>query len=81
MIENPDPTSTNESELNVKVTNLDPMIIIESQTEGIKFECHNEESLINSQVLWRTNRRSKPHVCLDFHSKINSLITMSACYL
>ena len=34
-----------------KVTNLKPMIIIESQTEGIKFECHKEKSLISSQVL------------------------------
>ena len=53
-----------------KVTNLDPMIIIESRTEIIKFERYEEESFISSQVLWRTNRRSKPHVCLDFHSKI-----------
>ena len=34
-----------------KVTNLDPMIIIESRTEGIKFERHKEEYLISSQVL------------------------------
>ena len=33
----------------VKVTNLDPMIIIKSWTEGIKFECHKEESLISSK--------------------------------
>jgi hypothetical protein len=33
-----------------KITNTDPMIIIESQTEGIKFERHKEESLISSQV-------------------------------
>ena len=46
------------------------MIIIESRTEGIKFECHKEESFISLQVLWRTNRRSKPHVFLDFHSKL-----------
>ena len=27
------------------------MIIIKSQTDGIKFECHKEESLISSQFL------------------------------
>ena len=52
-----------------KVPNLDPMIIIESQTKGIKFEHHKEESLISSQVLWKTNRWSKTHICLDFHKK------------
>ena len=34
-----------------KVPNLDPMIIIESRTEIIKFERYEEESLISSQVL------------------------------
>ena len=34
-----------------KVTKLDPMIIIESQTKGMKFERHKEKSLISSQVL------------------------------
>jgi hypothetical protein len=34
-----------------KITNPNPMIIIKSRTEGIKFECHKEESLISSQVL------------------------------
>ena len=39
-----------------KVTNLDQIIIIESQTKGIKFERHKEESLTSSQVFSKTNR-------------------------
>jgi hypothetical protein len=53
-----------------KVTNPDPMIIIESQTECIKFDATRKKSLISSQVLWRTNWGNKPHVFFYFHSMI-----------
>ena len=33
----------------VYVIDLDPMITMESRTEGIRFERHKEESLISSQ--------------------------------
>jgi hypothetical protein len=62
-----------------KVTNSDPMIIIELWIECIKFNRHKEEFLISSQVLWRTNKKNKPYVFFYFHSMI--FITMSAGYL
>ena len=66
MIEHPNPTFINETQIEgIKITNPDPMIINESWTEGIRFECHKEESLISSQVHWRTNRGNKPHVFLS----------------
>ena len=41
------------------------MIIIESQTEGIKFERHKEESLISSQFL-KNQKKSKASPFLIF---------------
>ena len=65
LIEHLNPTFINETQIEgIKITNPDPMIITESWTEGIKFERHKEESLISSQVHWRTKRRNKPHVFL-----------------
>ena len=37
-----------------------PMIITESQIEGVKFEHHKEESLINT-VLEEPKEEAKPH--------------------
>ena len=36
------------------------MVVIESRTEGIKFECHKEESLISSQFL--KNQKKKQNL-------------------
>ena len=57
------------------------MITMESQTEGIKFERHKEESLISSQFL-KNQKKSKasPFLIVLFNNKL-SPITMSACYL
>ena len=45
------------------------MIIIESRTKGIKFECHKEESLISSQFL-KNQKKSKASPFSDFYSII-----------
>ena len=41
------------------------MIIIESRTKGIKFECHKEESLMSSQFL-KNQKKSKASHFLIF---------------
>ena len=46
------------------------MIIMESQIEGIKFECHKEESLISSQFL-KNQKKSKASHFLIFYSMIS----------
>ena len=45
------------------------MIINESQTKSIKFECHKEESLISSQFL-KSQKKSKALPFLIFYSII-----------
>ena len=42
-----------------------PMIITESQIEGVKFEHHKEESLINT-VLEEPKEEAKPHFFFFF---------------
>ena len=55
---NLDPTFTIEMQTKgIRVTPW-PMIIIESQTKGIKFERHKEKSLISSQFL-KKQKKSK----------------------
>ena len=61
------------------VTDSDLMIIIESRTEGIKFECHKEESLISSQFL--KNQEKKQNLTFFLFLFNHSSITMSAYYL
>ena len=56
------------------------MITMESQTEGIKFERHKEESLISSPFL-KNQKKSKASHFLIFYLIQLSPITMSACYL
>ena len=41
------------------------MIMIESRIEGIKFDCHKEESLISSQFL-KNQKKSKASPFLIF---------------
>ena len=55
------------------------MIITESQTESIKFECHKEESLINSWFL--KNQEKKQNLTFFLFLFNNPSIAMSACYL
>ena len=55
------------------------MIMIESRTEGIKFECHKEESLISSQFLKNQKKSKASHFLIILLN--SSSITMSACYL
>ena len=56
------------------------MIAMESRTEGIKFECHKEESLISSQFLKNQKKSKASHFLIFLFNKL-SPITMSACYL
>ena len=63
-----------------RTEDLDPMITMESRTEGIKFERHEEESLISLQFL-KNQKKSKASPFFIFYSIKLSHITMSACYL
>ena len=56
------------------------MIMIESRTEGIKFECHKEESLISSQFL-KNQKKSKSLTFSDFYSIISLLQWVHAIYM
>ena len=56
------------------------MIIIESRTEGIKFERHKEESLIGSQFL-KNQKKSKSLTFFDFYSIISLLQWVHAIYM
>ena len=56
------------------------MIIIESRTEGIKFECHKKESLIGSQFL-KNQKKSKSLKFSDFYSIISLLQLVHAIYM
>ena len=48
-----------------RTEDLDPMITMESRTEGIKFERHEEESLISLQFL-KNQKKSKASHFLNF---------------
>ena len=57
------------------------MITMESRTEGIKFERHNEESLISSEFL-KNQKKSKASLFLIFlFNQKFFYSTRSACYL
>ena len=56
------------------------MIIMESQTEGIKFECHKEESLISSQFLKNQKKSKASHFSDFFYSIIPLLQWVHATY-
>ena len=56
------------------------MIIIESQTKGIKFERHKEEFLISSQFL-KNQKKSKASPFLIFIQKFLKTFTDLGAYL
>ena len=53
------------------------MIIIESRTKGIKFQCHKEESLISSQFL-KNQKKSKAS---PFWFLLNNSLYYNECML
>ena len=46
------------------------MITMESRTEGIKFKCHEEESLISSQFLKNQKKSKASHFFIFYSIKI-----------
>ena len=56
------------------------MIIMESQTEGIKFEHHKEKSLINSQFLKNQKKSKTSHFLIFLFNNLFLLQWVHATY-